>query len=163
MRCPFCGHTNSQVKDSRPNDDQTIIRRRRYCPDCGSRFTTFEHVQLRDVIVIKKDLTRTSFDRDKLYSSIAVAVRKRPITQEQVENIVNSIQRKLEVSGEDEVPSVKIGELVMEALYSLDQVAYVRFASVYCDFKNASDFKAFISNLDNAPRKNSFDKDDDNE
>ncbi|HAW33975.1 MAG TPA: transcriptional regulator NrdR, partial [Alphaproteobacteria bacterium] len=130
MRCPFCGFEETQVKDSRPSEDNSAIRRRRFCPACGSRFTTFERVQLRELTVIKKDKSRMPFDREKLQRSITVAVRKRPITPEQVELIVNGIQRKLEVSGENEIPSVQIGELVMEALSALDPVAYVRFASV---------------------------------
>lgn len=148
MRCPFCGFEETQVKDSRPTEDNSSIRRRRFCPACGSRFTTFEHVQLREIIVIKKDGSRTAFDRDKLYRSIAIAVRKRPIEKEQVELIVNSIQRQLEVSGDDEISTVQIGEMVMNALSSLDPVAYVRFASVYREFREPKDFKAFIATLD---------------
>lgn len=148
MRCPFCGHEDTQVKDSRPSEDNSAIRRRRFCTACGSRFTTFERVQLRELTVIKKDGARTPFDRDKLQRSISIAVRKRPISSEQVELIVNGIQRQLETSGENEIPSVQIGEMVMEALSGLDPVAYVRFASVYRDFREARDFKAFISSLD---------------
>lgn len=148
MRCPFCGFDETQVKDSRPSDDNTSIRRRRFCPECGSRFTTFERVQLRELTVIKKDKTRTPFDRDKLFRSISIAVRKRPITTDQVETIVNGIQRRLEVSGENEVESVKIGEIVMETLCELDPVAYVRFASVYRDFREAEDFKDFVAKLE---------------
>ncbi len=148
MRCPFCGFDETQVKDSRPSDDNTSIRRRRFCPKCGSRFTTFERVQLRELTVIKKDKTRTPFDRDKLFRSISIAVRKRPITTDQVETIVNGIQRRLEVSGENEVESVKIGEIVMETLCELDPVAYVRFASVYRDFREAEDFKDFVAKLE---------------
>ncbi len=148
MRCPFCGFEETQVKDSRPSEDDSAIRRRRFCPACGSRFTTFERVQLRELTVIKKDKSKMPFDREKLQRSITVAVRKRPIAPEQVELIVNGIQRKLEVSGENEIPSVQIGELVMEALSALDPVAYVRFASVYRDFREAKDFKAFISSLE---------------
>ncbi|MGN0905212.1 MAG: transcriptional regulator NrdR [Alphaproteobacteria bacterium] len=148
MRCPFCGHEDTQVKDSRPSEDNSAIRRRRFCTACGSRFTTFERVQLRELTVIKKDGAKTPFDRDKLQRSISIAVRKRPISSEQVELIVNGIQRQLETSGENEIPSVQIGEMVMEALSGLDPVAYVRFASVYRDFREARDFKAFISSLD---------------
>ena len=152
MRCPFCGFDETQVKDSRPSDDNTSIRRRRFCPKCGSRFTTFERVQLRELTVIKKDKTRTPFDRDKLFRSISIAVRKRPITTDQVETIVNGIQRRLEVSGENEVESVKIGEIVMETLSELDPVAYVRFASVYRDFREAQDFKDFVAQLETVAR-----------
>ena len=148
MRCPFCGYEETQVKDSRPSEDNSAIRRRRFCTACGSRFTTFERVQLRELTVIKKDKSKMPFDRDKLQRSITVAVRKRPINPEQVELIVNSIQRQLEVSGESEIPSDQIGEMVMEALSALDPVAYVRFASVYRDFREAKDFKAFISSLE---------------
>ncbi len=148
MRCPFCGFEETQVKDSRPSEDNSAIRRRRFCTACGSRFTTFERVQLRELTVIKKDKSKMPFDRDKLQRSITIAVRKRPISPEQVELIVNSIQRQLEVSGESEIPSDQIGEMVMEALSGLDPVAYVRFASVYRDFREAKDFKAFISSLE---------------
>lgn len=148
MRCPFCGFEETQVKDSRPSEDNSAIRRRRFCTACGSRFTTFERVQLRELTVIKKDKSKTPFDRDKLQRSITVAVRKRPINPEQVELIVNSIQRQLEVSGESEISSDQIGEMVMQALSGLDPVAYVRFASVYRDFREAKDFKAFISSLE---------------
>lgn len=148
MRCPFCGHEDTQVKDSRPSEDNSAIRRRRFCTACGSRFTTFERVQLRELTVIKKDGGKMPFDRDKLQRSISIAVRKRPISPEQVELIVNGIQRQLETSGENEIPSKQIGEMVMEALSGLDPVAYVRFASVYRDFREAKDFKAFISSLE---------------
>lgn len=162
MRCPFCGFDETQVKDSRPSEDNSAIRRRRFCTACGSRFTTFERVQLRDLTVIKKDKTKMPFDREKLQRSITIAVRKRPITSDQVELIVNSIQRQLEVSGENEIPSVQIGELVMEALSGLDPVAYVRFASVYRDFREAKDFKAFLSSLDtvSVTRNTKKEKDD---
>ncbi len=148
MRCPFCGFEETQVKDSRPSEDNSAIRRRRFCTACGSRFTTFERVQLRELTVIKKDKSKTPFDREKLQRSITIAVRKRPISPEQVELIVNSIQRQLELSGESEILSKQIGEMVMEALSGLDPVAYVRFASVYRDFREAKDFKAFISSLE---------------
>ncbi len=147
MRCPFCGHDDTQVKDSRPTDDNSAIRRRRFCPSCGSRFTTFERVQLRELVVVKKNGQRMPFDRDKLLRSIMIAVRKRPIGEERVERIVNSITRRLESSGENEIPSSHIGQLVMEALLSLDQVAYVRFASVYKNFREARDFEIFLGNL----------------
>ncbi|MBF0168367.1 MAG: transcriptional repressor NrdR [Alphaproteobacteria bacterium] len=147
MRCPFCGYEDTQVKDSRPTDDNSAIRRRRYCPSCGSRFTTFERVQLRELTVVKKNGQKVSFDRDKLARSIDIAVRKRPVDPERVERVVNSIQRRLESSGENEIPSSMIGELVMEALASLDPVAYVRFASVYKNFREAKDFEEFIGSL----------------
>lgn len=147
MRCPFCGYEDTQVKDSRPTDDNSAIRRRRYCPSCGSRFTTFERVQLRELTVVKKNGQKVSFDRDKLARSIEIAVRKRPVDPERVERVVNSIQRRLESSGESEIPSAMIGELVMEALASLDPVAYVRFASVYKNFREAKDFEEFIGSL----------------
>ena len=147
MRCPFCGHDDTQVKDSRPTEDNAAIRRRRSCPQCGSRFTTFERVQLRDLVVVKKNGQRVPFDRDKLARSIAVAVRKRPVDAERVERVVNSIQRRLESSGESEIPSAQIGELVMEALAHLDPVAYVRFASVYKNFREAKDFEDFLGKL----------------
>jgi transcriptional repressor NrdR len=147
MRCPFCGHEDTQVKDSRPTEDNAAIRRRRSCPQCGSRFTTFERVQLRDLVVVKKNGQRVPFDRDKLARSIAISVRKRPVEPERVERIVNSIQRRLESSGESEIPSTMIGEMVMDALAGLDQVAYVRFASVYRNFREAKDFEEFIGKL----------------
>ena len=147
MRCPFCGNDDTQVKDSRPTEDNSAIRRRRFCPACGSRFTTFERVQLRDLVVVKKGGQRAAFDRDKLMRSLLIAVRKRPIDEERVERIVNSIVRRLESSGESEIPSEHIGQLVMEALASLDQVAYVRFASVYKNFREAKDFEDFLGNL----------------
>ncbi|WP_142846882.1 transcriptional regulator NrdR [Telmatospirillum sp. J64-1] len=147
MRCPFCGHDDTQVKDSRPTEDNAAIRRRRLCPACGSRFTTFERVQLRELIVVKKNGQRNPFDRDKLERSIAIAVRKRPIDSERVERIINGIQRRLESSGETEIPSSMIGELVMDALYNLDKVAYVRFASVYRNFHEAKDFEDFVGKL----------------
>jgi transcriptional repressor NrdR len=147
MRCPFCGNEDTQVKDSRPTEDASAIRRRRFCPACGSRFTTFERVQLRDLVVVKKDGRRVPFDRDKLFRSISIACRKRPINEERVERIVNSITRRLESSGETDIPSDHIGELVMEALAGLDQVAYVRFASVYKNFREARDFEMFLGSL----------------
>ena len=148
MKCPFCGCLESQVKDSRLTEDNTCIRRRRECPECGSRFTTFERVMLRELVVVKKNGEKVTFDRDKLLRSIQLAVRKRPITPERVEKIVNSIQRKLESSGEAEISSATIGEYAMEALSSLDSVAYIRFASVYKDFCEASDFEDFVNTID---------------
>lgn len=147
MRCPFCGHADTQVKDSRPTEDNAAIRRRRACPACGSRWTTFERVYLRELTVLKKNGQRAVFDRDKLARSIHIAVRKRPIDDEQVERIVNGIQRRLESSGESDIPTPMIGEMVMDALASLDQVAYVRFASVYRNFREAKDFEDFIGKL----------------
>jgi transcriptional repressor NrdR len=135
------------VKDSRPTDDNSAIRRRRFCTACGSRFTTFERVQLRELVVVKKNGARAAFDREKLARSIAIAVRKRPVDPGRVERIVNSIQRRLESSGENEIPTSAIGELVMEALANLDQVAYVRFASVYRNFREAKDFEDFVGKL----------------
>ena len=148
MRCPFCGHDDTQVKDSRPTEDNASIRRRRLCPNCGSRFTTFERVQLRDLIVLKKGGARVPFDRDKLARSIYIALRKRPVDQDRVERVVNGIVRRLESSGASEIPTKLIGELIMDALASLDSVAYVRFASVYRNFREARDFEAFIEKLD---------------
>ena len=147
MRCPFCGHNDTQVKDSRPTEDSAAIRRRRACPACGSRWTTFERVFLRELTVLKKNGQRAVFDRDKLARSIHIAVRKRPVDDEQVERIVNGIQRRLESSGESDIPTPMIGEMVMDALASLDQVAYVRFASVYRNFREAKDFEDFIGKL----------------
>ena len=147
MRCPFCGHDDSQVKDSRPTEDGAAVRRRRFCAACGSRWTTFERVQIRDMMVLKSDGKKQLFDRDKLIRSIRIAVRKRPVDEEQVERIVTSIQRRLETMGESEIPSSHIGELVMEALVGIDQVAYVRFASVYRNFREAKDFEDFVGKL----------------
>tara|TARA_B100000963_G_scaffold177161_1_gene154065 strand:+ start:28 stop:489 length:462 start_codon:yes stop_codon:yes gene_type:complete len=144
MRCPFCGHDETQVKDSRPSEDNSSIRRRRQCPACAARFTTFERVQLRELMVIKKDETRTIFEREKLVRSINISCRKRPVNSEQIELITNSIQRRLESSGETEIPTKVIGELVMDALKELDRVAYLRFASVYKDFQETDDFRKFI-------------------
>ena len=144
MRCPFCGHEETQVKDSRPTEDNSSIRRRRQCPACGARFTTFERVQLRELMVIKKDDTRTIFDREKLVRSINISCRKRPVNTDKIELITNSIQRRLESSGETEIPTKVIGELVMDALKELDRVAYLRFASVYKDFQETDDFRKFI-------------------
>lgn len=148
MKCPFCGCNDTQVKDSRNADDDTAVRRRRECPECGQRFTTFEHVQLRDLMVIKKNGEKVMFDRDKLAKSIFLAVRKRPVSSERVEKIVSSIQRRLESTGEGEILSTKIGELAMEALATLDHVAYIRFASVYRDFREPKDFEEFLETLE---------------
>ncbi len=147
MRCPFCGHNDTQVKDSRPTEDNAAIRRRRFCADCGSRFTTFERVQLRDLMILKKNGQRVAFDRDKLIRSIQLATRKRPVDEERVERVVNGIQRRLESSGENEIRSEAVGELVMEALSNLDPVAYVRFASVYRNFREARDFEDFVGQI----------------
>lgn len=147
MRCPFCGAEDTQVKDSRPSDDNNSIRRRRFCVKCDSRFTTFERVQLRELMVIKKDGKRKPFERDKLMRSLSLAVRKRPVTEEQIELAVNNIVRKLETIGENEISSTVIGTAVMEALAELDPVAYVRFASVYKEFRETSDFEEFIDQL----------------
>ena len=147
MRCPFCGHDDTQVKDSRPTEENATIRRRRFCPACGSRFTTFERVQLRELTVVKKDGERTPFDRDKLIRSLKIALRKRPVEEDRIERIVNSIQRRLESLGENEIPSKVIGEMVMEVLAELDPVAYVRFASVYRNFREAKDFEEFVEGI----------------
>lgn len=147
MRCPFCGHGDTQVKDSRPTEDNSAIRRRRYCPSCESRFTTFERVQLRELTVRKKDGERTVFDREKLARSLQIALRKRPVESDRVERVVNGIQRRLESLGESEVPSKVIGEMVMDVLASMDSVAYVRFASVYRNFREAKDFGDFVGGL----------------
>ena len=146
MRCPFCGHDETQVKDSRPSEDDSAIRRRRQCPACAARFTTFERVQLRELMIIKKDDSRVVFDREKLVRSINISCRKRPVEPDQIELITNSIQRRLESSGETEIPSKVVGELVMDALKELDRVAYLRFASVYKDFQETDDFRKFIDN-----------------
>ena len=147
MRCPFCSHDDTQVKDSRPTEDNAAIRRRRFCPNCTSRFTTFERVQLRELTIMKKNGQRMPFDRDKLFRSIQIATRKRPVDPDRVERIVSSIQRRLESSGESEIKSSSIGEMVMDALAGLDQVAYVRFASVYRNFREAKDFEEFIGQI----------------
>ena len=144
MRCPFCGHLESQVKDSRPSEDGAAIRRRRLCPECGGRFTTFERVQLRELTILKRSGRRTPFERDKLARSIAVAIRKRPIDPERVERMISSIVRQLESMGETELPSSAVGELVMTQLKALDDVAYVRYASVYRDFRETQDFAKFL-------------------
>lgn len=147
MRCPYCGSLDTQVKDSRPTVDSSAIRRRRVCPDCGGRFTTFERVQLRDLVVVKRSGRRVPFERDKLMRSLEVALRKRPVDPERVERMVNGVVRQLESEGEGEISSTRIGELVMHGLKALDDVAYVRFASVYRDFREARDFGAIIDEL----------------
>ncbi len=144
MRCPYCGSLDTQVKDSRPMDDSSAIRRRRICPDCGGRFTTFERVQLRELTVVKRSGRRVPFDRDKLQQSVEVALRKRPVEPERVERMISAIVRQLESMGETELPSSTIGELVMKALKQLDDVAYVRYASVYRDFRETQDFARFL-------------------
>lgn len=147
MRCPFCSHSDTQVKDSRPSEDGMTIRRRRYCPECNSRFTTFERVQLRELTVLKKNGERRMFDRDKLTRSLGIALRKRPVTQEQTEQLVTRITQKLESLGENEIPTAMIGTTIMEELKKLDSVAYIRFASVYRDFREAKDFEDIIDEL----------------
>jgi transcriptional repressor NrdR len=151
MRCPYCGNPDTQVKDSRPSEDNTAIRRRRVCPDCGGRFTTFERVQLRELTVIKRNGRRVPFDRDKLMRSVQVALRKRTVDPERVERMVNGIVRQLESSGESDVPSEAIGQLAMEGLRNLDEVAYVRFASVYKNFNDAEDFTNVLGELSGEP------------
>ncbi|MEQ8585853.1 MAG: transcriptional regulator NrdR [Thalassobaculaceae bacterium] len=147
MRCPFCGNEDTQVKDSRPTEDNTAIRRRRFCPECSARFTTFERVQLRELTVIKKTGKRVPFDRDKLARSIQIALRKRPVDPERIERLVTGIVRRLESMGESEIPSDVIGEMVMDALANVDPVAYVRFASVYKNFREAKDFENFVEEI----------------
>lgn len=147
MRCPFCGGTDTQVKDSRPAEDHVAIRRRRHCPDCGARFTTYERVHLRDLAVLKSNGRREEFDRDKLERSVRIAMRKRPIEPERIERMITAIVRRLESMGETDVPSGTIGEIVMESLARVDTVAYVRFASVYKNFQEADDFDRFVSEL----------------
>lgn len=144
MRCPFCGHPDTQVKDSRPTEDGSAIRRRRSCPSCGARFTTFERTQLRELVVVKRNGRRTPFERDKLLRSVMIALRKRPVTQDAIEQMVSGIVRRLESMGEIEIPSETIGRAVMSALRAVDPVAYVRYASVYQDFQEASDFGKFL-------------------
>ena len=147
MRCPFCGNDDTQVKDSRPTEDNTAIRRRRFCPACAARFTTFERVQLRELTVLKKTGKRIPFDRDKLARSIQIALRKRPIDPDRIERLVTAIVRRLESMGETEIPSSVIGEMVMDALGNVDQVAYVRFATVYKNFREAKDFENFVETI----------------
>jgi transcriptional repressor NrdR len=152
MRCPFCQNEDTQVKDSRPTEDGAAIRRRRQCDKCSSRFTTFERVQLRDLVVLKRSGRRAPFDRDKLARSVSIALRKRPVNEEQVEKMLSDIVRRLESSGESEVTSGMIGEMVMAALRDLDSVGYVRYASVYKDFTAASDFADFIEGAETSPK-----------
>lgn len=147
MRCPYCGSLDTQVKDSRPTEDSSAIRRRRVCPDCGGRFTTFERVQLRELYVVKRNGKRAPFDRDKLARSIEVALRKRPVDSERIERLISGVVRQLESQGEGEVTSEEIGALVMEGLKTLDDIAYVRFASVYRNFTEAKEFGALIDEL----------------
>ncbi len=147
MRCPHCSATDTQVKDSRPTEDNTAIRRRRYCADCGERFTTFERVQLRELTVIKRSGRRVPFDRDKLARSVQIALRKRPVDPEHVDRLLSGLVRKLESQGENEVSSQAVGELVMETLRKLDPVAYVRFASVYKNFREARDFETVLDEI----------------
>jgi transcriptional repressor NrdR len=148
MRCPFCGHEDTQVKDSRPAEDAAAIRRRRFCASCGQRFTTVERVQLRELYVLKTDGRRVPFEREKLNRSITIALRKRPVDDERIDRIVNGIVRQLEASGETDIPSKQIGEQVMDTLKEVDEVAYVRFASVYRDFREAKDFENFLGSLE---------------
>ena len=147
MRCPYCMNADTQVKDSRPTEDNTVIRRRRVCPDCGGRFTTFERIQLRELTIIKNTGRKVPFDRDKLMRSVQVALRKRPVEPERIERMVSGIVRRLENLGESEVPAKLVGELVMEGLFALDQVGYVRFASVYRNFREAKDFEEFLGEM----------------
>jgi transcriptional repressor NrdR len=150
LRCPFCSHENSQVKDSRPTEDGASIRRRRQCEECSARFTTFERVQLRDLTVVKAGNRREPFDRAKLERSIAIACRKRPVPAERLDRLVSSLQRQIETSGDSEIASTRIGELVMDGLKALDPVAYIRFASVYKDFREARDFEEFAGSVGEA-------------
>ena len=158
MRCPYCASADTQVKDSRPAEDSASIRRRRVCPACGGRFTTFERVQLREIVVVKKSGRRAPFDRDKLVRSVEIALRKRPVEPERVERMISGVVRQLESLGEAEVESGRIGEMVIEGLRGLDAVAYVRFASVYRDFREARDFNALIDELENGEDDESVDE-----
>jgi len=147
VKCPFCSHDDSQVKDSRPTEDGAAIRRRRQCEGCGARFTTFERIQLRELTIVKGDGRREPFAREKLDRSIAIACRKRPIEAIRVERLVSAIQRQIETSGESEIAAKRVGEMVMDGLKALDSVAYIRFASVYKDFAEAKDFEDFAGNV----------------
>ncbi len=147
MKCPFCGNADTQVKDSRPSEDGLTIRRRRYCPECNSRFTTFERVQLRELTVLKKNGERRMFDRDKLARSLQIALRKRPVSVEQLEQLVTRVTQKLESMGENEIPTTMIGAAIMDELKKVDTIAYIRFASVYKDFRDAKDFEAIVDEL----------------
>ena len=153
MRCPYCGSLETQVKDSRPTEDSSSIRRRRICPDCGGRFTTFERVQLRELVVVKKSGRRAAFDRDKLQRSVEIALRKRSVAADRIERMVNGIVRQLESQGDSDISTDRIGELVMEGLKGLDDVAYVRFASVYRNFREARDFNAIVGELEAEPEE----------
>ena len=153
MRCPFCGNDDSQVKDSRPTEDNSAIRRRRQCEGCGGRFTTFERIQLRELSVVKTDGKREPFEREKLERSLSVACRKRPVDHAQIEKLASAIQRQLETLGESEIESKRIGEFVMDGLKALDSVAYIRFASVYKDFGEAKDFEDFAGSVVEAAQK----------
>ena len=153
MRCPFCGNDDSQVKDSRPTEDNSAIRRRRQCEGCGGRFTTFERIQLRELSVVKTDGKREPFEREKLERSLSVACRKRPVDHAQIEKLASAIQRQLETLGESEIESKRIGEFVMDGLKALDSVAYIRFASVYKDFSEAKDFEDFAGSVVEAAKK----------
>jgi transcriptional repressor NrdR len=153
LRCPFCGHDDSQVKDSRPTEDNSAIRRRRQCEGCGGRFTTFERIQLRELVVIKSEGKREPFDREKLERSLSVACRKRPVDNTQIEKLASAIQRQLETLGESEIETKRIGEFVMDGLKALDSVAYIRFASVYKDFSEAKDFEDFAGSVIEAALK----------
>lgn len=152
MRCPFCAHEDSQVKDSRPAEDGAAIRRRRQCEACGARFTTFERIQLRELTVLKSEDRREPFEREKLLRSVSIACRKRPIDPARIDKLVSGIQRQLETQGEGEVTTNRIGEMVMEALKGLDSVAYIRFASVYKDFTEARDFEEFAGTVSEVAR-----------
>jgi transcriptional repressor NrdR len=160
MRCPFCGSSNTQVKDSRPTEDHTAIRRRRVCLDCSGRFTTFERVQLRELTVVKKSGRRVPFDRDKLMRSVQIALRKRPVEPERIERMASGIVRRLESMGENEISSEVVGKLVMEGLRGLDDVAYVRFASVYRNFREAKDFEDLLGQLSGEDRLSESDDED---
>lgn len=155
MRCPFCAHDDSQVKDSRPTEDSAAIRRRRQCSHCGARFTTFERVQLREVTVVKSNDRREAFDRAKLEKSVSLACRKRGVEQERIDQLVSGIQRQVETAGDAEVPASRIGEMVMNGLRQIDSVAYIRFASVYRDFSEAKDFEEFASTVQEAAKDGS--------
>ncbi len=151
MRCPYCMNADTQVKDSRPTEENTVIRRRRVCADCGGRFTTFERIQLRELTIVKNTGRKVPFERDKLMRSVQVALRKRPVEPERIERMVSGIVRRLENLGESEIQAKMVGELVMEGLYALDQVAYVRFASVYRNFREAKDFEEFLGEMSGQP------------
>ena len=151
MRCPYCMNADTQVKDSRPTEENTVIRRRRICADCGGRFTTFERIQLRELTIVKNTGRKVPFERDKLMRSVQVALRKRPVEPERIERMVSGIVRRLENLGETEIQAKMVGELVMEGLYALDQVAYVRFASVYRNFREAKDFEEFLGEMSGQP------------